>query len=235
MDCIKKEKLNIILLIDTSKSMQGKRIKEVEQAILDIQNYLKELQYENSNVDFFLTLIQFATDACLYKNTKEVNIDNFKFDGIKCYGYSNLHLGYNLLIKLLRRESDGGIMPDFAGAAPIILLLTDGHPTGNKYKDSLAKLVEISWFKSALRYGIAVGLDDKRTTQVLKAFVQESGDVITCYKAEMLKDIIKIIIMTASKSRSTSLDVATGPNVPQNQIVKQLIADALSDTEGWTW
>ena len=49
IDRIAKEKLNIILLIDTSKSMQGKRIQQVESAIEDIKDYLKELQKENTS------------------------------------------------------------------------------------------------------------------------------------------------------------------------------------------
>ena len=61
IDRIAKEKLNIILLIDASKSMQGKRIKQVDQAILDIKDYLVNLQGENTNVDFYLTLIPFST------------------------------------------------------------------------------------------------------------------------------------------------------------------------------
>ena len=63
MDRITKEKLNIILLIDSSKSMQGKRIKEVDGAINDIKNYLIDLQDDNTNVDYFITIIPFGTEA----------------------------------------------------------------------------------------------------------------------------------------------------------------------------
>ena len=235
IDKIAKEKLNIILLIDASKSMQGKRIEQVNQAIQDIQEYLKELQYENTNVDFYLTLIPFATDASFYDNQECIPIDQFKYSGIKCGGYSNLHLAYERLGEIMKKESKGGIMPDFGGAAPIVLLLTDGHPTGNSYKERLKDLVDIPWFKAALRYGVAIELNDDRTVQVLQDFVGKNGDVISCYNASMLKDIIKIIVITASKVKSTSANVASGPHVTQNQVVQQLIAEALSDTENWGW
>lgn len=135
----------------------------------------------------------------------------------------------------MKKESQGGIMPDFGGAAPIILLLTDGHPTGNKYKEELKKIINIPWFKAALRYGVAIELNDDRTGQVLKDFVGNNGDVITCYNSRMLKDIIKIIVLTASKVRSTSSNVSMTPHMTQNQAVQQLIAEALSDTENWGW
>ena len=235
IDRIAKEKLNIILLVDSSKSMQGQRIKQVDQAILDIKNYLSDLQKENTNVDFYLSLITFSTESSFYKGQTSINIDDFSYDGIRCGGYSNLHLAYRNLAQIMAKESKGGIMPDFGGAAPIVLLLSDGHPTGNSYKDYLKELKDIPWFKAALRYGIAIELNDKRTVNVLKDFVGNNGDVISCYNSEMLKDIIKIIVITASKVKSTSSNVASGPHVTQNQLAQQLIAEALSETEQWEW
>ena len=235
IDRIAKEKLNIILLIDASKSMQGQRIKQVDQAILDIKDYLIDLESENPNVDFYITLIPFGTYASFYKDEVSTRIKDFKYDGIKCGGYSNLHLAYEKLSEIMKKESKGGIMPDFGGAAPIILLLTDGHPTGNKYKEAIEDLKNVPWFKVALRYGIAVELDDDRTGKVLNDFVSNNGDVIMCYDASMLNKIIKIIVLTASKVKSTSANVADGPHVSQNQVAQQLIAEALNDTEDWWW
>lgn len=235
IDRISKQKLNIILLIDASKSMQGKRIKQVDEAINDIKNYLKELQVENSNVDFYLTLIPFATESSFYKDEESIFIDKFVYDGIRCGGYSNLHLAYKNLAQILKKEDKGGIMPDFGGAAPIILLLTDGHPTGNSYKAELEKISNIPWFKVALRYGIAIELNDDRTFKVLKDFVGSNGEVISCYDSSMLKNIIKIIVLTASKVRSTSVNVDVGLHVTQNLLAKQQISEALNEIESWDW
>ena len=63
MDKIAKQRLNIIMLADCSKSMQGERISQVNQALRDIKNYLIELENENSNVDFYITVIPFSTEA----------------------------------------------------------------------------------------------------------------------------------------------------------------------------
>ena len=235
IDRIAKERLNIILIVDASKSMQGKRIRQVDQAISDIKDYLKELQSENTNVDFYLTILPFNNGAYFYHNQESIYIDDFDYEGIKCGGYTNLHQAYKKLKAIMNKESKGGIMPDFGGAAPIILLLTDGHPTGNSYKEYLKELKDIPWFKVALRYGIAIELNDDRTHKVLKDFVGGNGDVVTCYDANILKEIIKIIVLTASKVKSTSSNVELGTNVSQNQIAQQQIADALSDTDGWGW
>ena len=127
-------------------------------------------------------------------------------------------------------------MPDFGGLAPIILLLTDGHPTGNSYKESLKRIETSPWFKAALRYGIAIELNDDRTMKVLNDFVGNNGDVISCYNSNMLKNIIKIIVLTASKVKSTSSNViCVEHELTQHQEIKQLIAEQLDDTENWEW
>lgn len=235
IDRISKEKLNIILLVDASKSMQGKRIKQVDDAINDIKNYLVDLQSENSNVDFYITIIPFSTTANFYDNQPTINIESFKYNGIKTGGWSNLHLGYEKLKDILNKESKGGIMPDFGGSAPIILLLTDGHPTGKQYKEQLKELENIPWFKVALRYGISIELDDQLTTSVLKDFVGNNGDVINCYDSSMLKNIIKIVVLTASKVKSQSSNVSLGKPSNNNSQLKQQIANALTETEEWEW
>ncbi len=234
VDRIAKEKLNIILLIDTSKSMQGRRIKQVDQAIMDIKTYLSDLQKENTNVDFYISLIQFGTSSSFYNDNRSINIDEFEYSGLKCGGYSNLHLGLDNLIGIMKKESKGGIMPDFGGVAPIVLLLTDGHPTGNGYKKKLIELKDVPWFKVALRYGIAIELNDDRTTKVLHDFTSNNGDVISCYDSNMLKDIIKIIVLTSSKVKSSCSSIDKSRK-SQNEIAQQLIAEELAETEKWGW
>ena len=238
-DRIAKERMNVILLVDASKSMQGRRMKQVDDAIMDIKNYLVNLQDENSNVDFYMTIIPFSTEASFYENKEMINIKDFEYKGIKAGGWSNLHLAYDKLNTILKKEAKGGIMPDFGGVAPIILLLTDGHPTSVAYKDSLKQIENLPWFKAALRYGIAIELDDERTTKVLKEFVKNNGDVISCYDSNMLKNIIKIIVLTASKVKSQSsnvtYDMKTNNSISQHIVLQQTIAEALTDAENWEW
>ena len=104
IDRIAKECLNVILLVDTSKSMAGNRIKQVNDAILDIKNYLTELQVENSNVDFFISIISFSNYANFYDNQKSINVDNLKFERLNTGGWSNLHMGYKAIGEILTKK-----------------------------------------------------------------------------------------------------------------------------------
>lgn len=234
-DRLAKQKFNIFLLVDTSRSMNGTRINQVNQAINDISNHLKVMQLENTNVDFYLSILTFGTDAKWHMDKNEFKIDEFKFEDINATGQSNLHLAYHELNDVLNKESKGGMMPDFGGVAPVIMLLTDGHPSKGNLKEELALLREKPWFKVALKYGVAIELDDQRTMKVLEEFVSGNGEVIKVYDSNILNQIIKIIVMTASKVKSTSNSVSDNKYNNVGTQIQQEIHEALAAVEEWGW
>ena len=74
-DKIAKQKLDVILLVDTSRSMNGPRIEQVNNAISDISKYLVELQEENVNIDFNISILCFGTDAYWHLNQKSISVN----------------------------------------------------------------------------------------------------------------------------------------------------------------
>lgn len=234
-DRIAKQKLNVIILVDCSKSMQGERIAQVNNALRDIKTHLVNLQDENANVDFYLTVIPFSTNADFLNGDRCKAVQEFQFKDLKGGGWSNLHLGYQKLEEVLKKENKGGIMPDFGGVAPIILLMTDGHPTKYPLKEEMDRLKKLPWYRVALKYGIAIELKDERTHKVLEEFVDGSGDVIECFNARLLEKIIKIIVLTASKVKSTSTNLAAVKNISVAQDIKQQIGQALTEVDDWEW
>ena len=235
MDRIAKQRLNVVILVDCSKSMQGERIKQVNNALRDIKTHLVDMQNENANVDFHITVITFSTDAFFLNGDRSKEIENFNFKDIKGGGWSNLHIAYQRLEEILKKESKGGIMPDFGGVAPILLLMTDGHPTKYPLKEEMNALKQLPWFNVALKYGIAIELKDKRTHDVLREFVNGNGDVIECYDSKLLERIIKIIVLTASKVKSTSTSVHAQNNISITADVQMQVQQALSEVDDWEW
>ena len=105
-------------------------------------------------------------------------------------------------------------------------------------KDSSAvmkALKQLPWFNVALKYGIAIELKDKRTHDVLRDFVSGNGDVIECYDAKLLERIIKIIVLTASKVKSTSTSVHAQNNISVTTEVQMQVQQALSEVDDWEW
>ena len=247
-DGIAKQKLHVMLIVDTSRSMQGERIGQVNTAIADIHKYLIDLQDENSNVDFYMSIMTFANSAEFLPGYKGVNVNQMTPPKLKAIGYSNLHCAYEELSTVLQKESSGGLMPDFGGIAPIILLLTDGHPT-KATETQLEQLKKLPWFRAALRYGIAIELNDMRTWQVLTDFTGDPDCVVECIDANTLAKIIQIIVLTASKVKSQSSAIRANGNAKAKMkqgsqtvliehshvTVKQQVKNTLDEIEDWEW
>ena len=248
-DGIAKQKLHVMLIVDTSRSMQGDRIGQVNTAIADIHKYLIDLQGENTNVDFYLSIMTFANKAEFLDGYRGVNVNDMTPPTLKAIGYSNLHCAYEELAPALHKESNGGMMPDFGGIAPIILLLTDGHPTKATEKQ-LAELKKLPWFRAALRYGIAIELNDERTIRVLTEFTEDRDCVIECIDSSTLAKIIQVIVLTASKVKSQSSAVRANntarsqmrggakraaPKQSSHTVVKQQVKATLDEIDDWEW
>ena len=233
-DRIAKKKLNIILLVDTSTSMRGARIEQVNDAVKEITTYLTNQQSENTEVDFDITLLSFATNAELYNDQRCCNIADFDFKGLPTGGWTNLHLAYKRLKELMVPAARGGIMPDYGGLAPIVLLLTDGHPTKNLYYNYLKDLEKLPWFNHSLKFAVAIGLNDTRTMSVLEDFTKNKATVLTCLDSDALKEIIKVIVITTSMVKSKH-SVANQTEVSVNEQIIQQVTDNIENAEQWGW
>ena len=250
-DGIAKQKLHVIMIVDTSRSMQGERIGQVNSAIEAIHKYLVDLQGENTNVDFYISIMTFANGAEFVSGYKGVNVYDMTPPRLKAIGYSNLHCAYEELAPVLCKESGGGMMPDFGGIAPIILLMTDGHPT-KAAGEQLEKLRKLPWFRASLRYGIAIELNDERTLRVLTDFTDDRDCVVECFDPTLLAKIMQVIVLTASKVKSQSSAVrannqakaqvranlrgaADKPVPTVHNEVKQEVKRTLDEIEDWEW
>ena len=237
MDKIAKQRLNVVILVDCSKSMQGERIAQVNSALRDIKTHLVDMQNENANVDFYITVITFSTDAYFLNGDRSKEIENFNFKDIKGGGWSNLHIAYQRLEEILKKESKGGIMPDFGGVAPILLLMTDGMPTSYDWQNHLDSLKKKGWFRVALKYALAIGIDTQEAMDVLSKFTGNPETVLKVYTAEALRKVIKVIAVTASKvkSNSSTMGVGAGAGATNNDVAREEIAEKLDDIKDIEW
>ena len=206
--------------------------------IKEIKDYLIDLEDENANIDFYLSILSFSTFATWQTKKEGESVNTITLPTLKAQGYSNIHLAYRELNEVMKKESQGGIMPDFGGVAPIILLLTDGHPSKGNIKEEIELLKDKPWYNAALKYGIAIELNDDRTNKVLKEFVNEDGDVVNVIDQNKLKNIIKVIVLTASKVKSNASKIKQNKKqkkANQNIQIKLEIKEALDEVDSWEW
>ena len=127
-------------------------------------------------------------------------------------------------------------MPDLAGVAPIIILMTDGLPTSYDWADHLAALRKKGWFKVALKYALSICVDTDEAMDVLTKFTGNSETVLKVYSAEALRKVIKVIAVTGTKVKSNSSSMTSGSTAANNnQIAQNQITNKLEEIEDVEW
>ena len=231
---IAKQELNLIFVIDNSGSMDGEKIGAVNNAIRDVMSIMPEIQDDTSDADIMISALTFSDKAkWVYSEPQKAN--DFKWKDIRVDGGTNLSLAYDELSSFLCRRESGGKMPDIGGVAPIIILMSDGMPTSYDWENHLKELKKKGWFKVALKYALAIQIDTDEAMDVLTKFTGNPETVLKVYTAEALRQVIKVIAVTASKVKSSSSVVNGTQLVNKEELAKQEINKGLEDISNIEW
>ncbi|NWX34343.1 ITIH3 inhibitor, partial [Notiomystis cincta] len=115
---------NIIFVLDTSGSMQGRELQQTKEALLKILDDIKE--------DDFFNFVLFDSEIATWKETlikaTPENLDEGRefVRHISAKGLTNLHGGLMRGIDILNAGHEENLVPK--RSASIIIMLTDGHP-----------------------------------------------------------------------------------------------------------
>ena len=235
---IARQELNLLFVIDSSGSMEGEKLGAVNNAIRDVMSIMPDIQEDTADAVIKISAIKFSDDAkWVYAEPKSVS--DFKWKDLSSEGGTNLSAAYDELGKWLTKKSNGGQMPDIGGVAPIVILMTDGLPTSYDWEKHLDALKKKGWFKVALKYALAIGIDSDEAMDVLRKFTGNPETVLKVYTAEALRKVIKVIAVTASKVKSNSSTMGvggTGANASTNNVLAQSeIAEKLEDVQDIEW
>lgn len=233
---IARQELNVLFVIDNSGSMNGEKLGAVNNAIRDVMSIMPEIQEDTADAEIKISALKFSDDAkWIYTEPKSVS--DFKWKDLSSEGGTNLSAAYDELSKWLTKRERGGQMPDIGGVAPIIILMTDGLPTSYDWEQHLGSLKRKGWFKVALKYALAIGIDSDEAMDVLKKFTGNPETVLKVYTAEALRKVIKVIAVTASKVKSNSSSTGFGASngASNNEIAQNEIAERLEDIQDVEW
>lgn len=234
-DGITRQQLHLVFVIDNSGSMSGDKIGAVNNAIRDVMAIMPEIQEDTMDAEIRISALTFNDDSkWVYPEPKGAT--EFRWNDITADGGTDYSKAYDELSKFLCKESKGGHMPEIGGVAPILLLMTDGLPTSYDWEEHLNALKKKGWFRVALKYALAIGIDSDEAMDVLTKFTGNPETVLKTYTAEALRKAIQVIAVTASRVKSNSASMHSGGKaMDNNEIAQARIADGLADVSDIEW
>ena len=233
---IARQELHLMFIIDNSGSMEGEKLGAVNNAIRDVMSIMPEIQEDTADATIKISALKFSDNAKWVYSTPQV-VSEFKWKDLSTEGGTNLSAAYDELSKWLCKKEKGGQMPDIGGVAPILILMTDGMPTSFDWEQHLDSLKKKGWFRVALKYALAIGIDTQEAMDVLSKFTGNPETVLKVYTAEALRKVIKVIAVTASKVKSNSASTGFGGamGATNNEVAQNEIANKLEDIQDVEW
>ena len=197
---IARKSLTLFYLIDTSGSMKGDKIAQVNTVMEEVIPEIRDTGGSDSEIK--MAVMTFDNDvAWMYdepKSIEEISWTRLEVGTLTCMGAAFEELNSKL-------SRNGFMKSASVSFAPVIFLMSDGWPNDD-YKEALKKLRMNKWFKYALKIAVAIGAEADK--QVLAEFTGDPETVVEVNNGKALRRLIKEITVTSSQigSKSSSLD-----------------------------
>lgn len=208
-----KKVLPLILLADTSSSMR-EWMRELNTAIRDMLGTLKE--QESLKAEIHISFITFGNGGANL-HTALTPVSNIEFNDFTEGGMTPLGGALRIAKEMVENRE---IIPS-KSYAPIILLLSDGAPNDNGWKNEMYRFINDGRSKKCMRMSLGIGRD--YDYDVLKRF-SSSGEVYEAKDSTNIIDFFKFMTMTIKEKTLSkdfnSSDFLKGISDDYNKIVK---------------
>ena len=191
--------LNVFFVIDTSGSMAGTAIAQVNMGIQDTIETLKQ-EAHNADAQLKLAVLEFNSGATWLNPAGPQDVEDFMFaNPLEAHGLTDMGAALTELdSKLSRSAYLNAIQGNYL---PLIIFLSDGQPTDD-YLKALEKIRKNKWFKNARKIAFAVG--DAPDITMLANVTGNVESVIKMEDLSQLANLIKFASVTASMVQSKS-------------------------------
>lgn len=197
---VSRKSLVIFFLIDTSGSMKGKKMGELNTVMEELIPEIRKVGEADTEVK--VAVLTFSTDVKWMYSTP-IPIEEFEWARLRASGVTSL--GAALKELNARMSRNGFLNSPSLSFAPVIFLMTDGYPSDD-YKAGLKELQANSWYKFGLK--AALGIGSEANDNVLTEFTGSADTVVHAYSGGQLAQMIKIIAVTSSQIGSKSMTLS---------------------------
>lgn len=197
---ISKKSMVIFFVIDTSESMRGKKIDDLNRVMREIIPELAGIG--GSNTELKYAVLSFSS-GCKWETSEPLIVDeNNRWKDLEADGITDLGMAFEELTAMLSRKKF--LKAPSLSYAPVIFLMTDGYPTDN-YKKSLNILKQNNWYKYGIK--VALGIGDYFNEAVLEEFTENKELVVKAANTSQLVKLVRTIAVTSSQIGSKSMSL----------------------------
>lgn len=197
---VSKKSLVIFFLIDTSGSMRGTKMGELNTVMEELIPEIRRVG--EADTDVKLAVLTFSTDV-KWMYPEPISIEDFEWTRLEADGVTSMGEAFSELS--LRMSRNGFLNSPSLSFAPVIFLMTDGYPSDD-YKAGLKALESNSWYKFGLK--AALGIGSEANDDMLAEFTGTKDTVVHAYSGEQLAQMIKVVAVTASQIGSKSMTLS---------------------------
>jgi len=197
---VSKKSLVIFFLIDTSGSMRGKKMGELNTVMEELIPEIRRVG--EADTDVKIAVLTFSTGVkWMYK--APISVEEFQWSRLEANGVTSMGEAFSELSNRMSRN--GFLNSPSLSFAPVIFLMTDGYPSDD-YKKGLESLQTNSWYKFGLK--AALGIGNEANDDMLAEFTGNKETVVHAYSGNQLAQMIKIVAVTASQIGSKSMTLS---------------------------
>lgn len=230
---IPRKTMVMFFLIDTSGSMSGSSIGQVNDAMREVLPDLKDISDNNADAKIKIAVLSFSSGT-EWLTPQPEDLEGYKWINLNAGGVTDLGEACKELDSKLNRNA---FLQDAVGNyAPVVILISDGVPTDD-FKSGLEQLKKNKWFGAAIK--VALGVEDA-DMDALKEFTGNTETAIFLKDKNMLKKLIRFVSVTSSKIGSKKAGVTTDSATERQQAVADAIHDEMEELdseatvdEGW--
>ena len=197
---VSRKSLVIFFVIDTSGSMKGTKIGELNTVMEELIPEIRRVGEADTEVK--VAVLTFSTGV-KWMYSEPVAIEDFEWSRLSASGVTSMGEAFKELS--LRMSRNSFLNSPSLSFAPVIFLMTDGYPSDD-YKEGLKVLSANSWYKFGLK--AALGIGNEANDEMLAEFTGTPDTVVHAYSGNQLAQMIKIVAVTASQIGSKSMTLA---------------------------
>jgi len=178
----------VYFLIDTSGSMEGRKMDSLNQFLRELVPEIKDLAESGENeleAKIKFAVIDYSSGARLVTKSGPVPIEEFTWQYLTALGVTDMGAAFKILNELFAKNTASS---DIGRA---IFLFTDGEPTDD-WKAELNILKKNEKFNQAVKIGIRIG--DDADADVLAEFTGGKEAVLDHINNSIVRKIIKSYI-----------------------------------------